>query len=172
MYMVCTYNTMNIEDKQARLKELFREKFLSDDEQLEKNRLEEELQIIHNEETQPAKEPTKVEVKKQKRSLAQVLIEKLKSKPEPKATWDEINQLKLEYQKTELLQKIAKAKADTPTKKTGLARFLTSTTPIQIQSKVPKKTKHGSSNDSGSYDKLKGLISSNDSHKYDGLLRK
>ena len=171
MYTVYTINDMNPEQKQTRLKELSREKFLSDDEQAEKDMLTEELEIIHNEETQPIIEPVKV--KREKRSIAQILIEKLKPKQEAKATWDEIQQLKLEYAKARLIQGIAKAKADTPAKKSGMAKFMsvlssTSGTEQKTKKGKSKKSKQSSVDD---FD-IRKLLGKDDPHKYDGLFKK
>lgn len=170
--MVCTYNDMNLEQKQERLKELSREKFLSDDENKEKDCLAEELEIIHNEETEPIVEPVKVEVKKEKRSIAQILIEKLKPKPEAKATWDEIQQLKLEYTKAKLVQGIAKAKADTPQKKTGFAKLMTAMSSTSgSEPKSKRKSKKSKSSNLDDFD-IRKLLGKDDPHKYDSLFRK
>ena len=48
-----------------------------------------------------------------------------KKKPEPPATMDEVHQLKIEYQKAKLNELIAKAKANTPKKKSKLLQILT-----------------------------------------------
>ena len=106
---------MSIETKQERLKELSKPNLiLSDQEYEEKERLEEELNMIHQEETQTFKE-TNIDLGdgkaslipiKKKRSLLDIVLEKIKKKP---ATWDEIQQLKLERQKAILKRDIALA---------------------------------------------------------------
>ena len=107
---------MTPEDKQSRLKELSKPgMILSDQEYEEKERLEEELNILHQEETESFKE-TNVNLgngkiislpeKKKKRSLLSIVLQKIKKKP---ATWDEIQQLKLEKQKAVLKRDISVA---------------------------------------------------------------
>ena len=103
---------MSIEDKQKRLKELSRPStILSDQEYEEKERLEEELSMIHQEETKTFKEnnidvPEKSIVVPKKRSILDIILEKIKKKP---ATWEEIQQLKLEKQRAVLKKDIAVA---------------------------------------------------------------
>jgi len=106
---------MSIETKQERLKELSKPNLiLSDQEYEEKERLEEELNMIHQEETQTFKE-TNIDLGdgkaslipiKKKRSLLDLVLKKIKKNP---ATWDEIQQLKLERQKAILKRDIALA---------------------------------------------------------------
>ncbi len=106
---------MNVVDKQARLKELSKPNLiLSDQEYEEKERLEDELNMIHQEETQTFKETnidlgegkaSLVTVKK-KKSILDIILNKIKKKP---ATWDEIQQLKLERLKAIYKRDIAVA---------------------------------------------------------------
>ena len=106
---------MSIESKQQRLKELSKPNLiLSDQEYEEKERLEDELNMIHAEETQTFKETNiplgegKVNIVpiKKKRSLLDIVLQKIKKKP---ATWDEIQQLKLERTKAILKRDISEA---------------------------------------------------------------
>lgn len=107
---------MSIDDKQARLKELSKPNIiLSDQEYEEKERLEDELNMIHQEETQTFKETSLdmgqgkgqvIPIKKQKRRLLDIVLDKIKKKP---ATWDEIQQLKLERLKAIYKRDIAVA---------------------------------------------------------------
>ena len=106
---------MSLESKQSRLKELSNpNNFLSDEEHEEKEKLEEELNMIHQEETRevipssPSVGQTTetTELKKQKKSLLDIVLNKLKKKP---ATWDEIQQLRLERLKAIYKRDIAVA---------------------------------------------------------------
>ena len=107
---------MNTEDKQARLKELSKpNEVLSDQEYEEKARLEDELSIIHKEETESFQETNvnlgtgkviTIPEKKKKRNLLGIILQKIKKKP---TTWDEIQQLKLEKQKAVLKRDISVA---------------------------------------------------------------
>lgn len=115
---------MSLEEKLSRIRKLSQIQFPSDQEIEEKSRLEDEVELIYNEETttKPFKE-TEVKLgegkgfvissKKQKKSLLDILIVKLRKKP---ATWDEIQQLKLEKIKESLKAdiKIAKWKQRNP----------------------------------------------------------
>ena len=106
---------LSIESKQARLKELSNPNLiLSDQEYEEKERLEDELNMIHAEETQTFKQTNiplgegKINIIpiKKKRSLLDIVLQKIKKKP---ATWDEIQQLKLERTKAILKRDISEA---------------------------------------------------------------
>ena len=82
---------MTPEEKQARLKELSSDNIiLSDQEIEEKERLKDELSLIHKEETEQftntnvslgSGEAFTIPIKKQKRSLLDIIIKKLKKKP-------------------------------------------------------------------------------------------
>lgn len=107
---------MSIDDKQARLKELSKPNvILSDQEYEEKERLEDELNMIHQEETQTFKETNidlgtaKVSIVKKKRSLLDIIREKLKKKP---ITFEQIEKLKNERTVAYLKRDIAKANYD------------------------------------------------------------
>ena len=107
---------MTPEEKQEKLKELSRpDAVLSDQEYEEKARLEEELKIIHQEETQTFKE-TNINLgsgkvftvpTKKKRSLLDLVLQKIKKKP---VTFEEIERLKNERTVAYLKRDIAKAK--------------------------------------------------------------
>ena len=109
---------MTPQQKQARLKQLQKDPYLSDEEIEEVQRLVEELAIINNEPDKPeelvrtpkeAKLPTKpASVKKERRSLYSILKERFSEKP---ATFQEIEQLKLNAMRAELKARISKAKA-------------------------------------------------------------
>jgi len=108
---------MSPEDKQIRLKELSKPNIiLSDQEYEEKERLEDELNIIQQEETKGFSETNvslgsgkgfTIPVKKQKKSLFDILINKLKKKP---ITSEQIEKLKNERTVAYLKRDIAKAK--------------------------------------------------------------
>ena len=101
---------MSFEAKEKRLKELTLQRFLSDDEIEEMQQLREELQIIRQESKEPKK--IKVEIKeqpkKQKRSILDIILQKVREKP---ITYDELNNLKNKAIKEELKARIEKAKA-------------------------------------------------------------
>ena len=107
---------MSPEEKQERLKELSKpNNILSDQEIEEKEKLEEELRLIHQEETEHFTETNiklgkgkdvTIPSKKQKKSLFDIIRNKLKKTP---ATWEEIQQLRLEKEKAVLKKDIAKA---------------------------------------------------------------
>ena len=108
---------MSLEEKLSRIRKISQIQFPSDQELEEKARLEDEVDLIYKEETntKPFKE-TEVKLgegkafvittKKQKKSLLSILIVKLKKKP---ATWEEIQQLKLEKIRAELKRDISVA---------------------------------------------------------------
>lgn len=107
---------LNIEEKQARLKELSRpDAILSDQDYEEAKQLEEELEMIHQEETQSFKETNidlgngkgfTVPIKKRKRSLLEIILEKVKKKP---ITFEQIEKLKNERTVAYLKRDIAVA---------------------------------------------------------------
>ena len=157
--------SMNIEDKQERLKELRKIQFPSDQEVQEIEQLEEELNMIHQEETQVFKETNIdlgtgkgiiIPIKKRKRSLLEIILEKVKSKP---ATFEEIQQLKLDKQRAELKRDIAKANYDR--KNPGGKR------------KEPKSSSKSNTIEKEFKSKpqdFRDMIGKNDKNKYKGLI--
>lgn len=107
---------MSPEDKQARLKELSNPNvILSDQEWQEKERLKDELNLIHREETEQFTETDinlgngkgfTIPVKKQKKSLLDIVLQKIKKKP---VTFEQIERLKNERTVAYLKRDIAKA---------------------------------------------------------------
>ena len=107
---------MSPEDKQSRLKELSNPNVvLSDQEYEEKERLEDELNIIQKEETNTLQQVDvnlgngkgfTIPVKKQKRRLIDIVLNKLKKKP---ITFEQIEKLKNERTVAYLKRDIAKA---------------------------------------------------------------
>ena len=93
---------MTIEQTKSRLKELRKIKRPSDQELEEILALEKHLTSLQNTKTKP-------EQKREKRTILQVILERLKEKP---ATEEEIKQLKLEAEKYKLKADIAKSKAE------------------------------------------------------------
>lgn len=106
--------SLSIDEKQSRLKELSNPSLaLSDQEYEEKEKLEEELNMIHKEETENIKENTidsdtsEINTPRKKRSLLDIVINKLKKKP---ITYEEIERLQKERTVAYLKRDIAKAK--------------------------------------------------------------
>ena len=106
---------MSLENKLSELRKLSQLPFKSDQEIERIEQLEEEIRLLyhdlelHNIVTEETykKEPI---VKRQKKSILDLIIQKIKPKP---VTFDEIQQLKLEKQRAELKRDIAKAKYET-----------------------------------------------------------
>lgn len=157
---------MSITDKQARLKELSKPNIiLSDQEYEEKERLEDELNMIHQEETRTFKENNidlgqgkgeLVPIKKQKKSILDIILQKIKKKP---ATWDEIQQLKLERLKAIYKRDIAVANyhRKNPGGKPKQSKSYTKNRDIE-------KEFNSSAKD------FKSMSGSNDKNKYKGLI--
>ena len=148
---------MSPENKQARLKELSNpDNILSDQEYAERERLKEELNIIQKEEKEQS-EPVQQNqpVKKTKRSLLDIVLEKIKKKP---ATWEEIQQLKLERQKAILKRDIAVANhvRRNPGGK-------------KKQTKTSLKLFEGNNSKSSPQD-FRDMIGKNNKNKYKGLI--
>ena len=115
---------MSIEQKQERLKQLRREQFPSDQDLEEIMQLEDELNIIHKEETQftetevslgngkvsivPLKPKLEKREVKKKKTIFQWINEKIKEKP---VTQEEIDELKKRVIKWRLKADIEKSKA-------------------------------------------------------------
>ena len=148
---------MSPENKQARLKELSNpDNILSDQEYAEKERLEEELDILQKEDSEQIKPEEKiVEPKRQKKSLLDIVLNKLKKKP---ATWDEIQQLKLERQKAILKRDISEAnyRRKNPSGK-------------KKKEKLDLKLFEGNNSKSSPQD-FRNMVGSNDKNKYKGLI--
>ena len=108
---------MSPEEKQSRLKELSKPNaILSDQEYEEKERLEDELNLIQKEETNTLQQVDvnlgngkgfTIPVKKQKRRLIDIILNKIKKKP---VTFEQIERLKNERIVAYLKRDIAKAK--------------------------------------------------------------
>lgn len=157
---------MSIEDKQARLKELSKPNLiLSDQEYEEKERLEDELNMIHQEETRTFKETNVnlgegkgelIQTKKQKKSILEIILQKIKKKP---ATWDEIQQLKLERLKAVYKRDIAVA---------NYHRRNPGGKPKQSKSSLKNKDIEKEFNSSAK--DFKTMSGNNDKNKYKGLI--
>ena len=110
---------MSPEDKQSRLKELSNPNVvLSDQEYEEKERLEDELNLIQKEETNTLQQVDvnlgngkgfTIPLKKQKRKLIDIILNKIKKKP---ITFEQIEKLKNERTVAYLKRDIAKANYD------------------------------------------------------------
>ena len=151
---------MTPEEKQERLKELSKpNNILSDQEYEEKEKLEDELRIIHQEETNINLGEGKgftIPIKKQKKSLLDIIINKLRKKP---VTWNEIEHLKLEKQKAVLKKDIAVANyiRKNPGGKTR-------------QSKQSNKNNEIEKEFNSSHKDFRNMSGSNDKNKYKDLI--
>ena len=103
---------MNQEEKEDKLKQLKKIDYPSDQELEEIEKLEEEINIIQQESRPPVKE-IDVNPKKQRKTIFQYVYERMKTKP---ATYNEIQQLKLERHKAILIRDIKIAKSQTPSR--------------------------------------------------------
>jgi len=177
---------MKIEDKLKRIKELDRVTYPTHEQIEERLKLDEEIEIElrdngikldqyknqEDEQTQKAyyDQIKKEEPKKKKQTIFEKFIKpRLQGK---KATWDDIQQLKLEAMKAKLEMHIAEAKARKRQLKTDrLNSILSMVTGGRNESSTKKKKKldNGSSRDD---DDLRDLIGSNDPTKYDKLFKK
>ena len=157
---------MSPEDKQARLKELSNQNIiLSDQEYEEKARLEDELNLLHKEETESFQETNvnlgtgkgfTIPIKKQKKSLLDIIKDKLKKKP---ITFEEIERLKNERTVAYLKRDIAKAKYEQ--KNPGVK---------QRQSKSSYKNNEIEKEFRSSHKDFRNMSGSNDKNKYKDLI--
>lgn len=98
---------VSLEDKMSRLRKLSQIQYPSDQDIEDMEILQEEIRLFYKDsELNQVVEPKPI-IKKQKRSLLEIILNKIKTKP---ATWDEIQQLKLDKTRAELKRDIAKAK--------------------------------------------------------------
>ena len=157
---------MSPEDKQKRLKELSNSReSLSDQEIKEKERLEEELELIHREETEQFKQTNIslgngkefiIPIKRQKKSLLEIIINKIKKKP---VTFEQIERLKNERTVAYLKRDIAKANYD---RKNPGGK--------QKQPKPNTKNKEIEESFKSSPKDFRNMSGSNDKNKYKGLI--
>lgn len=103
-------------ERQDRLQYLRKQRFLSDQEHEELEKLEDDFKLEEDE----SKE-FNPRIKKEKRTIASILIEKFKSKP---ATKEQIEQLKLEVEMATLKRKLAEEKAKTPNRLAKILKVL------------------------------------------------
>jgi len=105
--------------------------------------------------------------KTRKKSILEIIIQKYKDRHKP-ATWDEVQQLKLERLKATLKRDIAKANSEAKTYKGG---FFGGNKNKTSHSKEPKtKTKIFSSGPVEADGGLRKMIGTNDKNKYKDLI--
>ena len=148
----------------------------TDEEISEINKLEDEIRSNKSIEDKPNKEikeePTQ-KPKNERKTILRYLIDKYKKKP---ATWDEIQQLKLERAKAYLERDIKIAKSQTPSKFQKGLQALSSLSNNQTKSKNKKKNNSSSYETDTSYligntdpDRFKKLLGNNDKDRFKKL---
>ena len=115
----------------------------------------------------------KTKPKKERKTIIRYLLEKYKKKP---ATWDEIQQLKLERAKAYLQRDIKLAKAQTPSKFAKGLKMLSALSNNQGTTKKKKKSKGSSYDKDSSYDmgntdpeRFNKLLGNNDPNRFKNL---
>ena len=132
---------MDIKEKMRRHNELENMNFRSDQEDEELIRLKEEFELMHKEQEERKQNgiSTETEARPEQKSKGGSLVRKLlfvKPKEPPKpATKEEIEQLKLEAEKQEVLTRIAKAKSQQKNYKGSGSNFFES-----VQKVIGKST--------------------------------
>lgn len=165
------------EEKKKRLMELIEKGNCTDKEIAEINKLEEEIRSGNNQdEPKPNQEEIKQLIEKPKRerkSIIQYLIQRYKKKP---ATWDEIQQLKLERTKAFLERDIKLAKSQTPSRFAKATQLLSALSNNQTNTKKKKKSKSRLYEPDESYNigntdpkRFKKLLGNNDPKRFDNL---
>lgn len=168
---------MNIQEKIKQLERLDKIPYPSDQEIDERIKIKEEIDIMMNENKpeitiQETVQTKPVELKKQKRTLYEVIQDyRKRKKEEHKATWDEIQQLKLEAIKERLKKDIAVSKSKQREMKRERMNSILNMVSIKPAENQPKKKPRASKTEqTDSSDELRALLGSNEKTKYKDLL--
>lgn len=153
--------------KRKRIADLEREKFRSDQEEDEMKRLEEELNLIEKD-TKESNDFVVDKPKRRKRTVIEVLREKLGKKPEAPATNDEIDQLKRERTKAILKRDIALAKSEEKALRPKRLAWLGSNQTNNETSTKKKKSKKRSINVKDEFN-ISDVIGKNDKKDFSAL---